>query len=93
LALQADLKVTDFTTSGSGASLQAAATGRQAQTAAGKAIKPSEVTLTFEFLDPKGNVVATQDAKVPALAPAASQNLKVDAQGAGITAWRYKQVK
>jgi tetratricopeptide (TPR) repeat protein len=90
LALPADVKVTDFSTTGSGATLQATATGRQAQTAAGKAIQPTEQSLTFEFLDAKGTVVGTQEAKVPALAPAASQNVKVDAQGAGITAWRYK---
>jgi tetratricopeptide (TPR) repeat protein len=90
LALPADVKVTDFSTTGSGATLQATATGRQAQTAAGKAVTPTEQNLTFEFLDTKGTVVGTQDAKVPALAPAAAQNLKVEAQGAGITAWRYK---
>ncbi len=90
LALPADVKVTDFSTTGSGATLQATATGRQAQTASGTAIKPSELNLTFEFLDPKGNVVGTQDAKVPALAPAATQSVKVEAQGAGIAAWRYR---
>ncbi len=90
LALPADVKVTDFSTTGSGGSLQATATGRKAQTASGTAIKPTDLNLTFEFLDAKGNVVATQEVKVPALAPGATQNLKVDAQGAGITAWRYK---
>jgi tetratricopeptide (TPR) repeat protein len=90
LALPADLKVADFSTTGTGATLQATATGLQPQTATGKAIKPADLNLTFEFLDPKGNVVATQDAKVPALAPAATQSIKLEAQGAGIAAWRYK---
>jgi tetratricopeptide (TPR) repeat protein len=90
LALPADLKVADFAPTGSGATLQATATGLQPQTASGTAIKPAEMNLTFEFLDPKGTVVTTQEVKVPALAPAATQNVKVDAQGAGITAWRYK---
>jgi Flp pilus assembly protein TadD len=90
LALPADVKVTDFSATGSGATLQATATGRQPQTAAGKPIKPAEQSLTFEFLDAKGTVVSTQEAKVPPLAPAAAQNLKVEAQGAGIAAWRYK---
>jgi tetratricopeptide (TPR) repeat protein len=90
LALPADVKVTDFSTTGSGATLQATATGRQAQTASGKPIQPAEQNLTFEFLDAKGTVVGTQEAKVPPLAPAATQNVKVQAQGAGITAWRYK---
>jgi tetratricopeptide (TPR) repeat protein len=90
LALPADVKVSDFSTTGSGATLQATATGRKAQTASGSAIKPTDLNLTFEFLDAKGNVVGTQDAKAPALAPGATQQLNVQGQGAGIVAWRYK---
>jgi hypothetical protein len=44
-----------------------------------------------EFLDAKGGVVATQDVQVPALEPGKTQELKATAQGAGITAWRYKR--
>jgi tetratricopeptide (TPR) repeat protein len=90
LALPTDVKVSDFSTTGSGATLQATATGRQAQTPAGKPIKPAEQTLTFEFLDAKGNVVGTQEAKAPVLAAGATQQLNIQAQGAGIVAWRYK---
>jgi hypothetical protein len=47
--------------------------------------------IVVEFLGGTGAVVATQDAQVPALAPGASQEIKVAGQGSGITAWRYKR--
>ncbi len=90
LALPVDIKVTDFTPTGSGANLTATAAGRQAQTPAGKAIPPKAQVVVFEFLDPKGTVVSTQEAQVQALAPGAPQELKLTAQGQGIAAWRYK---
>jgi tetratricopeptide (TPR) repeat protein len=90
LALPVDIKVTDFSPIGTGATLTGSATGRQAQTPSGKAIPPVAQTLVFEFLDAKGTVVATQDVPVPALAPAASQELKLSAKGQGIVGWRYK---
>lgn len=91
LALPVDIKVTDFGAGAKDATLTGSATGREAQTAAGKPIPPAPVTLTAEFLDAKGTVVGSQDVAVPALAPGKSQELKATAQGAGIVAWRYKQ--
>ena len=91
LAMPVDVKVTDFATAGSSATLSATATGREAQTAAGKPIPPAPVTLAVEFLDAKGTVVASQDAPIPALKPGATHELKVAGQGAGIAAWRYKK--
>jgi tetratricopeptide (TPR) repeat protein len=91
LALPVDIKVDDFTSSGNTATLTATATGRQAQTAAGKPIPPAPVTLVLEFLDAKGTVVGTQDVQVPALAAGKSQPVKATAQGGGIAAWRYKR--
>ncbi len=88
LALPVDVKVTDFTPA---ATLAATATGRDAQTPAGKPIAPAPVTLAFEFLDAKGGVVATQDAQVPALKAGEAHDIKLTAQGAGIVAWRYKR--
>ena len=35
--------------------------------------------------------MATQEAQVPALKAGAAQDVKLAAQGAGITAWRYKR--
>ncbi len=54
--------------------------------------KPSPpLTITFEFLDAKGNVVATQPQAVPALDPEANHAFTVKAEGAGIAAWRYRR--
>jgi tetratricopeptide (TPR) repeat protein len=91
LALPTDIKVTDFAAAASGANLTAMATGRDAQTAAGKPIPPAAVTLAVEFLDAKGTVVGSQDVAVPALAAGKTQELKATAQGKGIAAWRYKR--
>jgi tetratricopeptide (TPR) repeat protein len=91
LALPADVRVTEFTPTGTGATFTATATGRAAQTATGKAIPPAPIAMTVEFLDSKGTVVATQDAQVPALPAGTNHEIKLTAQGAGIAAWRYKQ--
>jgi hypothetical protein len=91
LALPVDVKTTDFGTTGTGATLDLSATGRPAQTPAGKPIAPVAVPITVEFLNATGQVVASQDAQVPALAAGASQEVKVAGQGSGITAWRYKR--
>jgi hypothetical protein len=91
LALRTDLQVNDLTVSGTTATLTATATGRQAQTATGKPIKPAPAAVTVEFLDPKGTVVASQDVQIPALEPGKTHEVKATGQGAGIAAWRYKQ--
>ena len=91
LALPIDVKVSQFAASAGGATLAATATGRQAQTAAGKPIPPAPLTLTFEFLNNSGGVVGSQDVQVPALQPGASQELKAAGQGQGIVGYRYKQ--
>ena len=91
LALPADVKVDDLTATGTGATLTATATGRAAMTATGKPIPAAAVPIVVEFLNATGGVVATQEAVVPALAESASEPIKVTAQGAGITAWRYRR--
>ena len=91
LALPVDVKASEFSATGAGATLTLSATGRSAQTAAGKPIAPAAVPITVEFLSGTGSVVATQDATVPQLAAGASQDVKVAGQGAGIAAWRYKR--
>ena len=91
LALPVDIKVNDFAPTPQGATWTATATGRAATTGTGKAIPPAPVSLTVEFLDSKGAVVGAADAQVPALQAGASQEVKATGQGAGITAWRYKQ--
>jgi hypothetical protein len=91
LALPTDVQINDLTVSGTTATLTGTATGRQAQTATGKPIKPAPVTLTVEFLDAKGTVVASQDVQVPALEAGKTHDFTAKGQGAGIAAWRYKQ--
>jgi tetratricopeptide (TPR) repeat protein len=91
LALPVDVKVTDFATAAGGASLTATATGREAQTAAGKPIPPAPIALTVEFIDAKGTAVGSQDVQIPALDAGKTQEIKAAAQGAGIAAWRYKR--
>ena len=91
LALPVDVRVSDFAAAGNGATLTGTATGRQAQTAAGKPIPPAPITLTVEFLDAKGAVVGSQDVQIPALAAGKTHEIKAAAQGAGIAAWRYKR--
>ena len=91
LALPIDLKVNEFAPTASGATLAATATGRAAQTAAGKPIPAKPVTLTFEFLNASGGVVGSQDVDVPALKAGATQDVKAAGQGQGIAGYRYKQ--
>jgi tetratricopeptide (TPR) repeat protein len=91
MALPADVKVDDLTATGTGATLTATATGRAATTPSGKPVPSVAVPIVVEFLNASGGVVATQDAQVPALKEGASQPIKVTAQGAGVTAWRYRR--
>jgi tetratricopeptide (TPR) repeat protein len=89
LALPANVRAANFAPQGSGASLTLTAVGRAAQTPSGKPIAPAAVPITVEFINAGGQPVATKDAEIPAVANGASQDVKVDAQGAGIAAWRY----
>jgi tetratricopeptide (TPR) repeat protein len=66
------------------------ATGRDARDGKDQPIKATPVNLTFEMLGADGNVVATQDVTVPALATGTSQDVPVTAKANGITGWRYK---
>jgi tetratricopeptide (TPR) repeat protein len=91
LALPVDVRVTEFSPGANNATLTGTATGRAAQTPAGKPIPPAPITLVVEFLDAKGAVVGTQDVVLPALEAGKSQEIKLTAQGGGIAAWRYKR--
>jgi tetratricopeptide (TPR) repeat protein len=91
LALPVDVKASDFSVTGSGATLTLSATGRAPQTPSGKPLPTAPVPIVVEFLNGTGGVVASQEAQVPKLAAGSSQDIKVTAQGAGITGWRYKR--
>jgi tetratricopeptide (TPR) repeat protein len=49
------------------------------------------LTLTFEFLDAKGAVVATQTQSVAPAKAGENQAFELQASGAGIAAWRYRR--
>lgn len=49
------------------------------------------LTLTFEFLDASGKVVATQNVDVPAIPAGENHAIQVQALGTGIVAWRYRK--
>jgi Tfp pilus assembly protein PilF len=53
--------------------------------------KPSApIKLTFDFLDAKGAVVASQTVEVPAIDAGGNYQFQTKAIGVGIAAWRYK---
>jgi hypothetical protein len=83
--------VSQFAPTPTDASITGTATGREAQTAQGKPVAGTPMTLIFEFLDAKGAVVANQEVQVPALKPGQTQPITAKGQGAGIVAWRYKK--
>ncbi len=83
------VNVTSFRPAATGAALEAQAYGRDAQTIEGKAIPPVAQTLTFEFLDDNGGVVASSEVQIPVLASAATHDFSVAVEGAGIVGWRY----
>ena len=52
----------------------------------------SALTLTFEFLSAKGDVVTTETLSVAPIAPGGNQAFDLKVSGAGIVAWRYRRV-
>jgi tetratricopeptide (TPR) repeat protein len=54
--------------------------------------RPSKpLTIAFEFVNLKGEVVATSDYNVPAVDPEGNHLFRVSVQGPGITAYRYRE--
>jgi tetratricopeptide (TPR) repeat protein len=91
ISMPTTIKVTQFAPASGAATIAGTATGRQAETVQGRPVPPKPYTLVFEFLDDKGAVLANQEIQVPALKAGESHDIAVNAQGTGITAWRYKQ--
>jgi tetratricopeptide (TPR) repeat protein len=91
LAMPTTVKVSQFAPTATGATITAAATGREGETAQGKPLVPKPLVLVFEFLDAKGAVVGNQEVQVPALKAGESHPIEVKADAPGIAAWRYKQ--
>ena len=91
LAMPTTVKVSQFAPTATGATITAAATGREGETAQGKPLVAKPLVLVFEFLDAKGTVVGNQEVQVPALKAGESHPIEVKAEVPGIAAWRYKQ--
>ena len=83
-SLPVEITVSSFTPTEKGATLDAQMTNFRP--------KPSPpLKITFDFLDAKGNVVATQTQDVPALDSNGSQSFKLKVEQPGVVAWRYKR--
>ncbi|MGH7547112.1 MAG: tetratricopeptide repeat protein [Gemmatimonadales bacterium] len=83
-AIAVEVTVGGFTPDENGAKLDGLLTNVKSQ--------PSSPTaITFEFLSPKGDVVASQKQDVPALDASSNQAFEIKVTGAGIVAWRYRK--
>ena len=80
------VEVVEFVPQGSKATLTGTITNRDA-----KATK--NYTIKVEFLDKAGVVVATKEATVSGVAPNTAKEFRVEAEQAGIAAFRYAPVK
>ena len=49
------------------------------------------LALVFEFVNVKGEVVATDTAQIPSIPPGQSQAFELHPKGVGIIAWRYRK--
>ena len=85
------LAVGQFTTNADSASLTATASGRAAETVAGKPLPPAAMELVVEFFDSAGTVVASKEILVPALKPDETAPIVAHGQGRGIVGWRYRR--
>ena len=80
--LSADVTVSEFSPQDQSAEVKGLVTN--VRTAPAQPFK-----LVFEFLNTKGEVVGTQSADVPAIAPQETHQIDLKVIGAGIQAWRY----
>ena len=83
-SLPIEVTVGNFITSDKGAELSGLFTNFRSKGSA-------PLTITFEFLDKTGAVVASKPQEVPALGAGANQSFKVTADQPAIAAWRYKR--
>lgn len=90
LAMPTAVTIERFQGRQGGVVLSGFAVGRQAETETGQRVPPAAKTLTFEFLDINGAVVASKEVAVPALDPAVKFEFTVEGDGTGIHAWRYR---
>lgn len=90
LAMPTAITIERFAPQPGKATLAGFAIGRQAETSSGARLPAAGRGITVEFLDVHGAVVASKELEIPALEPAVKFEWAVEAEGAGIHAWRYK---
>ncbi len=83
--------VTTFSVGANSATLTLKATGREGRDLNDRILRGAPILVLVEFLDKAGTLVASSEATVPVLVPAAVQDVTVTGSGAGITAWRYRR--
>ena len=81
--LAVEITVLNFLPDSEGAALSAAATNL-------KPAPSNPLHVTFEFLDPAGQVIATQTHDVPAMSPRQSQAFDLKVSGRRVAGWRYR---
>ncbi len=81
--LAVEITVLSFVPDSEGAALSAAATNL-------KAAPSNPLHVTFEFLDPAGQLIATQTQDVPAMSPRQSQAFDLKVSGRRVAGWRYR---
>ena len=81
--LAVEITVLSFVPDSEGAALSAAATNL-------KAAPSNPLHVTFEFLDPAGQVIATETQDVPAMSPRQSQAFDLKVSGRRVAGWRYR---
>jgi len=81
--LSFDITVTQFQSDDAGVTLSGIAANL-------KGTQSAPAKLTFEFLDAKGAVVATQTTQIAPLAAGANSPFEIKAAGKGAIAWRYR---
>lgn len=91
VGLVTSVAIDQFTTSADRATLTATATGRAAETVAGKPVPPAAAQLVFEFVDSTNSVVASDEVLVPALTRDETFAIAVQGRGEGIVGWRYRR--
>ncbi|MGH7658164.1 MAG: tetratricopeptide repeat protein, partial [Gemmatimonadales bacterium] len=89
LQMPVDVQLT-FSRLPSGATLVGTATGLEPKDpTSGAAITPVPVTIEVQFLNATGEVVATREVTVSALATGSEEAINVEGEGAGIVGYRY----
>ncbi len=83
VGLQVEVAITTFLADSAGFTLSGVASNSASTPAASQ-------RLTFEFLDARGTVRATQTLDLPAIPPQGTSPIEVHAAGRDLVAWRYR---